>query len=280
MNTLWGRDELYTTFQELFDMGSLGHGYAFFGPWGVGKRSFVQALALYNEHGKSDSQKPCHETQFLDGDIGIDMIRELERFLHNIPLEGKYRIGVVGNIERATMEAQHACLKIVEDAPQKSVLFFTAQSLDAFIPPLRSRLQHIYMPPLSDEDMLDFAHKNGIIQNSGDVSYARGSIGRLMQMGASFSEEEKTVDTLLLDLFKKTHTDKEKKNIADTLTILIDKEKKVSKMFFVERVLFYIDKYKENTSSYGTTLLSQLVLFLSPSSYTRIHLKHIIWMIQ
>lgn len=279
MNTLWGRDELLATFRGLFDSASLGHGYVFFGPFGVGKFSLTQALASYNEHGSFELKDQCHETTFVEGDIGIDMIREMEKFLRKVPLEGKYRIGVVRNIEKATSEAQHACLKIVEDAPSHGVLFFTTQSLETLIPPLLSRLQHVYVPSLSVDDMLDFIDKNGIIHTSDDVSYAQGSIGRLMHMTTSFSEEEKEVDTLLSQLFEKRSTDREKKHIADTLYTLIDKEKKVSKDFFVERMLFYIEKYKENMSSQGTKLLSELVLFLSPSSYTRIHLKHIIWMI-
>ncbi len=55
-------------------------------------------------------------------------VRGLIRWAHQKPALGRYRVVVFENLERLTDVAPHACLKLIEEPPQKTVFIFTTQN--------------------------------------------------------------------------------------------------------------------------------------------------------
>lgn len=81
-------------------------------------------------------------------------VRGLIKWAHQKPVEGKYRIVILENLERLSDVAPHACLKLIEEPPLKTIFLFTTQNhhhrklLDTII----SRLTVIRIP----KEDLDF----------------------------------------------------------------------------------------------------------------------------
>jgi DNA polymerase III delta prime subunit len=76
-------------------------------------------------------------------------VRGLIRWAHQKPVEGQYRIVILENLERLSNESPHACLKLIEEPPLKTIFLFTTlnhhnkQLLDTIL----SRLTIVRIPP-------------------------------------------------------------------------------------------------------------------------------------
>jgi DNA polymerase III gamma/tau subunit len=123
----YGYDEIVESFKKLADSRLLFNAYLFFGEPQVGKFLFAKSLANYVENKKfEEPSNPLLETLIIDfrdlkygkeeskESIGIDEIRELERFLYQTPINSYYRIAIIRDAEWLTDIAQNALLKILE----------------------------------------------------------------------------------------------------------------------------------------------------------------------
>ncbi len=147
-----GHEDLEERFKKLVKSNSLNHAYLFFGPPQVGKHSFALSLANFIENGSFEMP-----TKFLNEclvitptieetkeSIGIDPIRNLKKFLYELPVNSKYRVGIIDNAEYMTTDAQNALLKITEESPAHALIIINASNPNVLISPLQSRLQKIY----------------------------------------------------------------------------------------------------------------------------------------
>ena len=133
-----GHRKIITDIQALHAGGTLGHGYIFFGPSMVGKRTIAGALAHYLEKGifkPADDTAVVQDLKIIDiafmkslnsdasGDsIGIDAVREVRNFLWQRPNTSTRRTLIIDNAELLTTEAQNALLKITEEPPTSLLL--------------------------------------------------------------------------------------------------------------------------------------------------------------
>lgn len=86
-----------------------------------------------------------------DQALKIDDIRSLQRELSLSPNEGRYRIVVLANFERATLSAANALLKTLEEPASQAVLVLTATDPGALLPTIVSRCQMLALRPLPHE---------------------------------------------------------------------------------------------------------------------------------
>ena len=118
-----GHDSQIADLKKLADTKTLGHGYIFFGPDRVGKKTIALSLASYFETGEF-----LYRTGNILGDclvilpderktIGIDEVRKVRGFLGQRPNRSPYRTVIIDNGECLTGESQNALLKISEDPP-------------------------------------------------------------------------------------------------------------------------------------------------------------------
>ena len=137
--------------------GRVPHALLIVGPPNIGKTTtaftFAQALNCTGSH-----PVPCGDclscrkvvsgnhpdVRILDAPgqtLKISEVRELQRELSLSPHEGRWRVAVLSDFERATVEAANALLKTLEEPPAQVALVLTAVEADALLPTIVSRCQ-------------------------------------------------------------------------------------------------------------------------------------------
>ncbi len=133
------------------------------GPPNVGKSTLARFLA--QQLNCAAAEKPCGacpscrklvsgnhpDVRLFDSDdqaLKIDDIRELQRELSLSPNEGRYRIALLCNFERATLSAASALLKTLEEPPSTVILILTAADPRGLLPTIVSRCQMLALRPL------------------------------------------------------------------------------------------------------------------------------------
>jgi DNA polymerase-3 subunit delta' len=144
--------------------GRTAHAYLLLGLPQIGKTTlalnFAQALNCLAE-GKPCGQ--CRSCLKIDhgnhpdvrvieannGTIKIDQMRAMQREAVLSPHEGRWKVYVIRQMERATTEAANCLLKTLEEPPDQVILMLTASDMDQLLPTIISRCQVLNLRPLS-----------------------------------------------------------------------------------------------------------------------------------
>lgn len=91
-----------------------------------------------NRHGIKDIN--YHEI-IPDPTIGIDAVRTVQHLLARKPYGGGNRLVVLRDADKATVEAQNALLKLLEEPPDTTYILLFAKNEEHILPTIRSRSQ-------------------------------------------------------------------------------------------------------------------------------------------
>ncbi len=150
MPKVLGHEAIVHDLERLSREGRLSHGYLFFGPSMVGKRTVARAFAHFLEKGAFAA--PTAEEVLQDekivvrgegNTIGIDAVREAKNFLWQRPNASPRRTLIIDDAELLTIEAQNALLRITEEPPVSSLLVLITSDPERILGTIRSRLQGI-----------------------------------------------------------------------------------------------------------------------------------------
>ncbi len=83
--------------------------------------------------------------------IGIEQIREVMGRISKLPFSGPRSVVIVMEAHRATIEAQNAFLKALEEPPASSIIILVTARPDLLLPTIISRCSEIRFDPLPDE---------------------------------------------------------------------------------------------------------------------------------
>jgi len=175
--------------------GRLSHAYLFTGAAQVGKatlaRAFAQALCCECATGVPCGEcRTCRrvaegrypDVQYLQATknaLQIDQVRALQADAALSPLEGRYRIFILREIEQATLPAANALLKTLEEPPPQVVLLLTSALRDRVLPTIVSRCQVIGLRPLPLEQVRSALEMRWGVEPERAALLARLSSGRL-----------------------------------------------------------------------------------------------------
>jgi len=140
------------------------------GPPNVGK-STVARFFMQRLNCQGASPRPCGaclscrkimsgnhpDVHIFDRDdetLKIDEVRNLQRLLSLSPQEGQYRVALLCNFERATLNAANALLKTLEEPASSVVLILTAADPGALLATIVSRCQIITLRPLPGQEIV------------------------------------------------------------------------------------------------------------------------------
>ncbi len=232
------------TLKKAVAQNGLSGTYLFLGPEGVGKRLAAKeiAKAVNCDTGKGDSCDQCLSCRKIENGIhpdilwilpkgetqhSIETIRELKREIGFRPWEGRRRIAVLVEAERATEEAQNAFLKMLEETPPGSLVILTAVRSEGVLPTVLSRCKIIRFGPIPDaviqkylKTALDLSAENCLTLSR----LCHGSLGKALSMKEDFLKQKQ--ETLKHFLERAFHIDEEreafknKEELFETLDLL------------------------------------------------------------
>lgn len=170
-NHLYGQTYAVDLFKKAFQNDRLAQSYLFFGPEGVGKKTFSSALAMavLCKEGFGIGCGICDACQKIirgshadfvliqptEGKttISIDQIRQLLAMMYRKPQEGRRRIVVIDSIDQMESEAQNALLKLLEEPPQDNIMILLTQQIQQILPTIISRCQLVRFQALAPQDL-------------------------------------------------------------------------------------------------------------------------------
>lgn len=246
-----GQEKIIKHLQNAILMNKVSHAYIFSGERGAGKKLLASlfAMTLLCEKQGIDPCMECasckkamsrnhpdiinviHEKP---GSIGIKDIREqLVDDVEIRPYSGPYKIYIINDAQKMTLQAQNALLKTIEEPPIYAIILLLTDNPDAFLPTITSRCVTLALRPASDNVVKSYLMDRMHIpdyQAEIDASLAQGNIGRAKQAATSAEIAQLTQNALhiveqaenmqiyeLVDAVKEMSNDKN--NITDYLDI-------------------------------------------------------------
>lgn len=237
-----GHEKIKEHLQRAIEYHRVSHAYILSGEKGMGRKTIAKAFAmslLCEKHGVEPCME-CHSCkQFLSGNhpdviwvthektasIGVDDVREqINDTVAIRPYSSPYKVYLVDEAEKMTVQAQNALLKTIEEPPVYAVLVLITTNQETFLPTILSRCIQLKLRPLKDSVISDYlSDKLGISASQADIyaAFARGNLGKAIHLASSekfallyrevlnLLKNIKDMDIpMLLDYIKKLQEDK------------------------------------------------------------------------
>ncbi|MFN4245971.1 MAG: hypothetical protein ACK4F9_07505 [Brevinematia bacterium] len=101
--------------------------------------------------------------------IGIDVIREIIKFATRASLSG-YKFVVISDFDKATVEAQNAFLKILEEPPKGVFFILTTSNYNNVLPTIKSRVFRVSFLKIKGQELKSYF--DGILNLDVDSYYS------------------------------------------------------------------------------------------------------------
>ncbi len=186
--------------------GRPSHAYLFTGPAAVGKTTVARAVAqaLVCERGEGPPCGACPtcrrvaegrypDVQLVKAEkntIQIDQVRSLQADAAIAPLEGRRKVFIIREIERATPPAANALLKTLEEPAPHVVLLLTSNRRDQVLPTILSRCQIMGLRPMPLDQLQAALETRWGLDEERARLLARLSAGRLGWAVAAHTDPE------------------------------------------------------------------------------------------
>lgn len=174
-----GQDVAKTMLKNGLRNHQVSHAYIFSGPPGSGQKEMAMAFANALVCEDRQEQEACgvclacrkakhgnHPDLHLvepegTASIKIEQIRDLQRLFSYRASAGKYKVYMIDQSEKMTVQAANSLLKFLEEPPAPAVAILMTDNGRALLPTIQSRAQWVPFTPLAPEDMLQILVDEG-----------------------------------------------------------------------------------------------------------------------
>jgi len=163
-----GQERVISFLEKSILAQKIAHTYIFAGPKDLGKNSLALAFAhnLWRQDVvKSDDESfkarlnsdLCVLSRLEDKQqVSVDQAREFVRQLSLASFFNSYKIGIIKEADRLSLEAQNALLKTLEEPRSQVIIILLTESPDKLLATILSRSQLLYFYPVSQEAVYDY----------------------------------------------------------------------------------------------------------------------------
>lgn len=205
-NDILGNKDIIAHIGNAVRTDKVSHAYIISGEKGMGKKRIAKrfAMGLLCEQTGETPCRECHECSRIDSDnhpdviwikhekpmsIGVEEIRtQLNDTVGIKPYEGKYKIYIIDEAEKLTVQAQNSLLKTIEEPPVYAVVFLLTTNPDILLPTIVSRCITLKMQPVENAILKQFLVKEtGISESEAELiaSFSGGNPGRGIEISSS-----------------------------------------------------------------------------------------------
>ncbi len=214
-DSITGQQEARKLVQGQLEQDRLSHAYLFLGRRGLGKEALAVDLArsaLCSCQGEEECSCIC--CRKIDHgnhpdlrifrcpdnrrELGIDIIREMQRRLAFRPYEGQRRFFIVTGADRMTRQAANSLLKTLESPPDYATLILLAEEEELLLPTILSRCQKVRLKPIPRRKIAADLKDLGLTQERASLiaGLSGGSPGRAHQLAEDESLLERRKEIL------------------------------------------------------------------------------------
>ena len=201
-----GHEEVIQHLQNAIRLGKVSHAYILSGEKGSGKKLLANtfAMALQCEKKGVDPCQECrsckkamsrnhpdiiYTTHEKPNSIGIEDIRtQLIEDVMIKPYCSSYKIYIIDEAEKLTLQAQNALLKTIEEPPAYAVILLLTSNMETFLPTITSRCVKLNLRPVQESMVKDYLMEKMHLpdyQAQMDAAFSQGNIGKARQMAES-----------------------------------------------------------------------------------------------
>ena len=213
----------------------ISHAYMFEGPSGVGKNTMARDLATTLLEMENLFNSPDYIEITPDGNsIKIAQIRKLQSDILVKPYKS-YKIYVIDEAQKMTVEAQNALLKTLEEPPKYAIIILITNNKESLLDTIKSRCEIIKFTPIPLVEVADYLTQTGVDKNRASLlaNFSRGSMQKAIELSESEDfhimrdEVQKYVETFLtgsmLDIMDiQSSIEKYKDNITNVLDLIVN----------------------------------------------------------
>ncbi len=213
----------------------ISHAYMFEGSKGIGKKEFAKELSRILLNKLNLDNEPDYIEIKPDGSsIKISQIRKFQSDIVIKP-HGKYKIYVIHESEKMTVEAQNAMLKTLEEPPKYAIIILVTNNKETLLDTIKSRCEIIKFTPIPEAQLSDYLIKNNVDEQRAKIasSFSRGSLDKATELANSSEftimreDIQEYIETLLdrnlIDILSANSIiDKYKGEIDSVLDIMIN----------------------------------------------------------
>lgn len=165
----------------------LNNAYMFEGMDGIGKKKFADELSKLLLDYENLENSPDYVLIKPDGNsIKIAQIRNLQSDIVIRP-HRDYKIYIINNAEKMTLEAQNALLKTLEKPPNYAIIILVTNNKESLLETIKSRCDIIKFSPIPIEDLKSYLIDTGIEEERAQLlaTFSRGSIENALNLSQS-----------------------------------------------------------------------------------------------
>ena len=213
----------------------INHAYMFEGIEGIGKKKFTGELSKILLNSENVDSSPDYINIYPDGSsIKIAQIRKLQTDIIIKP-HRDYKIYIINDAEKMTIEAQNALLKTLEEPPGYAIMILITSNKEALLDTIKSRCEIIKFLPISLLDLKKYLIKNGVDEQRAQLlaTFSRGSIEKALELSesAEFAIMREDIQSYIQTILDKNiieileipnNMDKYKKEVISILDMMVN----------------------------------------------------------
>ena len=203
-----GHNNIIEYIENAVTSGNISHAYILNGEKGSGKKLlaklFAMSLQCENREDDGDACGECHSclqakngnhpdiirvTHEKPSTISVDDIREqVNNDVVIKPYQGPYKIYLIPEADKMSVQAQNALLKTIEEPPEYAVIILMTRNAEVLLPTIRSRCVMLKLRNIRDRLVRKhLMERLELTDYKADlcVAFAQGSIGRAIALATS-----------------------------------------------------------------------------------------------
>lgn len=216
-----GQEQIKEHLQNALSTGKISHAYIINGEKSSGKEFIAKIFAMALQCEK-EGIEPCNECRSCKqalsknqpdiiyvshekpNTISVDDIRaQVNNDVAIKPYSSKYKVYIINEAEKMTVQAQNAILKTLEEPPAYAVIVLLVSNVNSLLPTILSRCVTLNMKPVRDELIRKFLMEELQVPDykaNVCVGFARGNVGKAKLLASS--EEFENIKAEALSLLK------------------------------------------------------------------------------
>lgn len=180
-----GQVSVKSKLKRAIETGNITNAYLLTGPEGVGKKMVAEDFAesLLGLRLENSPDYKCIGVKKGENSIKIDQIRDMIGDMSIKPY-GDYKIFIIDDADKMTIQAQNALLKTLEEPSAYGIIILVTRNDQALLDTIRSRCLEIKFAPLTNRDIRAILSEKGIDDDQAKVAsiFSRGSASRALDI--------------------------------------------------------------------------------------------------